>query len=125
MKVPTITRLTVIQNYLNTLFKRGEIDKSDKKAMRLKSAQIGWAHGLPKTHKHYESLPKLRLIIDTADTLYYFICKLFPNLLNPITANEYVVQVSFCAAKKIRELAKELFEDGYSFVLNLFSWVYF
>ena len=124
MKVPTITRLTAVQNYLNSLFKRSGINKSDKKAMPLKSAQIGWAHGLPKTHKHYESLPKFRLTIDTTDTLYYGICKFFSNLLNPITANEYVVQDSFCAPKKIREIAKELFEDGYSFVLNLFSRVY-
>ena len=36
---------------------------------------------------------------------------------NPLTENEYVVQDSFCAAKKIREIPNELFEDGYRFVL--------
>ena len=36
---------------------------------------------------------------------------------NPPTENEYVVQDSFCAAKKIREIPNELFEDGYRFVL--------
>ena len=57
-KGPKITRLTTVQNYLNNLFKRGEINESDKKAMRPKSAQIARAHGLPKTRKHYELLPK-------------------------------------------------------------------
>ena len=39
-KDPTITRLTTVHNYLYTLFKRGEINEFDKKAMRPKSAQI-------------------------------------------------------------------------------------
>ena len=39
-KDPTTTRLTTVHNYLYTLFKRGEINESDKKAMRPKSAQI-------------------------------------------------------------------------------------
>ena len=52
-KDPTIKRLTTAQNYLNTLFKRDEINESGKKAIRHKSAQIARVHGLPKTHKHY------------------------------------------------------------------------
>ena len=83
--------------------------------MRPKSAQIARAHGLPKTHKHYERLPKLRPIIDTTNTPYYGISKFLSNLLNPLTENEYIVQDSFCAAKKIREIPKELFDDGYRF----------
>ena len=39
-KYPTIIRLTTVQNYLKTLCKRGEITKSEKKAMRPKFAQI-------------------------------------------------------------------------------------
>ena len=58
-KDPTIIRLTTVQNYLNTLFKRGEINESDRKAMRPKSTQVARVHGLPKTNKHYEDLPKL------------------------------------------------------------------
>ena len=62
-KDPAITRLTTVQNDLIT-FKRVESNKSDKKAMWPKSAQIAQVHGLPKTHKHYERLPKCRPIID-------------------------------------------------------------
>ena len=39
-KDPTMTRLTTVQNYLNTSFKRGEINESDKKVMRPKSKPI-------------------------------------------------------------------------------------
>ena len=115
-KGPKITRLTTAQNYLNILFKRGEINESDKKAMRHKSAQIARGHGLPKTHQHYELLPKFRPIIDTTNTPYYGISKFLSNLLNPLIENEYIVQDTFCAAKKIREIPKELFEDGYRFI---------
>ena len=37
--------------------------------MLSKSPQIACAHVLPKTHKHYERLPKFRSIIDTTNTL--------------------------------------------------------
>ena len=62
-----------------------------KKAKRPKSAQIARANGLPKTHKHYERLPKFRPIIDTTNTPYYGISKFLSNLLNPLTENEYIV----------------------------------
>ena len=85
--------------------------------MQPKSAQIVQAHGLPnKTHKHYERLLKFRSIIDTTNTPYYGISKFLSNLLNPLTENEYIVQDYFCATKKIREIPKELLEDGYMFV---------
>ena len=58
----------------------------------------------------------LDLLFDTTNTPYYGI-KFLSNLLNPLKENEYIVQDSFCAAKKIREIPKELFEDGYRFVL--------
>ena len=70
-KDPTITRLTTVQNFLKTLCKRGEITESEKKGMRPKFAQIAQAHGLPKTHKLFEHLPKFRPIIDTTNTPYY------------------------------------------------------
>ena len=83
------------------MFKRGEINESDKKAMRPKSAQIAGVHGLPKTYKHYERLPKFRPIIDKTNTPYYGLSKFLSRLLNPLAENEYVVQDSFYAAKKI------------------------
>ena len=115
-KDPTITRLKTVQNYLKTLCQRGEITESEKKAMRPKFAQIARAHGLPKTHKPYERLPKFRPIIDTTNTPYYGISKFLSNLLNPLTENEYVAKDSFGAANKIREIPKELFDEGYRFV---------
>ena len=92
-KDPTITRLKTVQNYLKTLCQRGEITESEKKAMRPKFAQIAQAHGLPKTHKPYERLPKFRPIIDTTNTPYYGISKFLSNLLNPLTENEYVAKI--------------------------------
>ena len=101
-KDPTITRLTTVQNYLKTLCKRSEITEFEKKAMRHKFTQIGRAHGLPKTHKLFEHLPKFR--------------KFLSNILNPLKENQYVVKDSFTAVNKIREILKELFDHGYRFV---------
>ena len=101
-KDPTITRLTTVQNYLKTLCKRSEITEFEKKAMRPKFTQIGRAHGLPKTHKLFEHLPKFR--------------KFLSNILNPLKENQYVVKDSFTAVNKIREILKELFDHGYRFV---------
>ena len=115
-KDPTITRLTTVQNYLKTLCKRGKITESEKKAMRPKFAQIARAHGLPKTHKPFEHLPKFRPIIDTTNTPYYGVSKFLSNLLNPLTENQYVAKDSFTAANKIREIPKKLFDHGYQFV---------
>ena len=100
-------------NNNSSLGKRGEIAESEKKAMRPKFAQIAWAHGLSKTHKPFEHLPKFRPIIDTTNTPYYGISKFLTNLLNPFTENQYVVKDSFIAANKIREIQKELFDQGY------------
>ena len=86
------------------MFKRGEINEPDKKAMRLKSEQIARAHRLPKSHKHYERLPKFIPIVDATNIPYYGISKFLWNLLNPLTENEHAVLDSFCAAKKIREI---------------------
>ena len=51
---PTLTRLTTLQTYLNTLYERGEIIEDQKNEMRHIAAQIGRDHdGLPKIHKEY------------------------------------------------------------------------
>ena len=75
--------------------------------MRPKFAQIAREHGLPKTHKSFEHLPKFRPIIDTTNTPYYGISKFLSNLPNPLTENQNVVKDSFTAANKIREIPKE------------------
>ena len=48
---PTPSRLSSLQQYLNTLLKRGEISEQDYSFMRPKSAHFARAHGLPKIHK--------------------------------------------------------------------------
>ena len=84
--------------------------------MRHKFAQIAPAHALPKTHKPFEHLLKSRPILDTTDTPSYAISKFLSNLLNPFTENKYMVKDPFTAANKIREIPKELFDNGYPFV---------
>ena len=84
--------------------------------MRPKFALITRAHGLPKTHKSFENLPKLRPIIVTTNIPYYGISKFLSNLLNQLTENQYIVKDYFTAANKVREIPKELFDHGYPFV---------
>ena len=56
---PTIRNLRTVQNYLNTytLCNRDEITGLEKKEMHPKFPQIAGAHGLPKIHKSYGTLP--------------------------------------------------------------------
>ena len=54
---PTIRSLRTVQNYLNTLYNRGETTELEKKEMHPKFVQIARAHGLPKIHKSYDTLP--------------------------------------------------------------------
>ena len=107
----TITRLTTVQNYLNTLFIRGEINESDKKAIRPKLAQIVRAHGRKPINvmNVYQNL-------DLLSTQKIHLISFLSNLLHSLIENEYIFQDSFCAFKKIRKIPKELFEDGYRFV---------
>ena len=93
-KDPTLTRLKTVQNYVNTMFKRNEIFEEEKKQLRPLAAQLGRAHGLPKTHKAYASLPSFRPIIDTTSTPYYNIGKFLSSLLQPLTHNEYNLKVT-------------------------------
>ena len=63
------------------------------------------------------NLPKFINFIDTTNTPYYGTSKFLSNLLNTTAENDYVVQDFFFAVKKIRKITKELFEDGYRYVL--------
>ena len=51
-------RLNAVQNYVNKIFNRGEINEEHKKLMRPTASQIGKAYGLPKIHKPCQHLPK-------------------------------------------------------------------
>ncbi|XP_066931457.1 uncharacterized protein [Clytia hemisphaerica] len=118
---PTASRLTSIQRYLKTLLNRNEIDENEYKDMRPKNAKPARAHGLPKIHKKYEHLPKFRPIVDTTGTTHYSVGKYLTNLLNPLTVNDYTLKDSFDAAEKIKQIPKELFDDGYVFVSDKFE----
>ena len=72
---PTLMRMNSLQRYLNGLFNKGEISEQEKKDMRPMAAQLGRAHGLPKTHKEFDTIPKFRPIIDTTGTPYYDVGK--------------------------------------------------
>jgi len=56
-KDPTLTRLSTLRNYINTLLKRGETNEEQMKETKPTAAQIGRAHGLPKIHKSYTDIP--------------------------------------------------------------------
>ena len=122
---PTHTRLRTLQRYLNTIKKRGEINVDDHKLMRPKNAKPARAHGLPKTHKVFETVPKFRPIIDTIGSTHYKVGKYLTNLLQPLTVNDYTLKDSFDTASKIRDIPKELFHEGYVFasfdVTSLFT----
>ena len=71
----TLSRTSSLQNYLSSLFKRGEISDSKLKFMRPKATHFGQAHELPKTHKPFTNIPKFRPIIDTTGTPHYNVGK--------------------------------------------------
>ena len=116
-KDPTIMKLNTVQNYVNTLVNRGEINEDQKKLMRPKAAQIGRAYGLPKIYKPLQHHPKFWPIIDTIIyTPYHGIGKFLTSLLNPLGQNEYVVKGSFEAAAKINSISSGDISDEYTFV---------
>ena len=55
---PTFRNLRTVQNYLSTLYNRGEITELEKKEMCPKFSQSVRAQGLTKIHKSYETVLK-------------------------------------------------------------------
>ena len=105
-----------MQTFLNTLKRRNEITLEDKSLMQSKFAQIGRAHGLPKFDKNYQDIPPFQPIVDTTSTPHYVIGKYLSSLLNPLTINNYSIEDSFEAAKPIKAISPELFNEGYKFI---------
>ena len=81
-KDPTMTQLSTLQNYLRSLFKRGELTEEQYKNLRPQNRR---ALALPKIHKTFTVLPKLRPIVDTNSTCYYNVAFYLTELLNPLT----------------------------------------
>ena len=112
----SITLVSSLQNYLNTLLSRSEITSDEKSAMRTMSAVVSRAHGLPKIHKKFDLLPKFRPIIDTTATAYARVGRFLSTLLQPLTFNEFSLKDSFDAAEKINCIPRNLLNEGYKFV---------
>ena len=72
--------------------------------MRPKFVRIERAHGLPKIHKDYQDIPPFRPIVDTTSTPHYGIEKYLLSLLNPLLINNYSIEDSFEAAKRIKAI---------------------
>jgi hypothetical protein len=74
-KDTTLTQLTTLQNYLRKLYNRNKITKDEYDNMRPVSTKPAQAHGLPKIHKTFDTLPPFRPIIDTTGTAYQPVAK--------------------------------------------------
>ena len=112
---PTNSRLVTLQNHLNKLRNKGEISNEEYAMLRLKNAKVAQAHGTAKIHKEYSTLPPFTPIIDTIGSTHYSVGQFITKLLNPLTANEYLLKDSFEAADKIKSVY-ELVNEGYKFV---------
>ena len=114
-----LTQLTIFQNYLRTIHKRNEIDDI-LFTVKLSHSLLARAHGLPKTHKAFDSLPPFRPIIDTTGTgtAYEFFAKHSSKLLFfPLTLkSEFKLKDSFDAVNRIYIVPLHLFSDGYRFL---------
>ena len=76
--------------------------------MRPKFAQPARAHGLPKVHKVFDSLPPFHPIVDTTNTVYSFVGKFLSSLLQPLTINNFTLRDSFDAANRIKSINNDL-----------------
>ena len=113
---PTLTQLATLQNYLRTIYNRGEITSEVYSEVQPQSTKPARAHGLPKIHKDFDTLSPFRLIIDTTGTAYQPLAKYLTRLLNRLTMNSYTLTDSFDAANRIQNIPEHLFRDGYHFV---------
>ena len=113
---PILTQLSTLQNYLRTIYNRGEISTEVYSEVQPQSTKPARAHGLPKTHKDFDTLPPFRPIIDTTGTAYQPIAKYLTRLLNPLTMNSHTLKDSFDAVTRIQNIPEELFRNGYRFV---------
>ena len=107
----TLTQLTTLQNYLRTIYNRDEITQVEYESMRPTSTKSARAHGLPKIHKTFDTLPPFRPIIDTTGTAYQPTAKFITQLLNPLTINEFTIRDSFDAVHEINNIPPNLFNS--------------
>ena len=112
---PTLTQLSTLQNYLRTIYNRGEISTEVYSEVQPQSTKPAHAHGLPKTHKililcHLSvlSLTPPELPINPSPSIS-------PDF-NPLTMSSHTLKDSFNAVTRIRTFQKSYLE----MVIDLF-----
>ena len=114
---PTPACLSSIQRYLKKLNNRHELNDEVSKKIRPQITKLARAHGVPKVHKTFNSIPSFRPIIDTTGTTHCSVGKYLSELLNPLTYNIYTVKDSFDAANKVNQIPPNVQNaDEYVFV---------
>ena len=84
--------------------------------MRPRNARPTKATGLPKIHKQLNNLPSFRPAIDTTGSAHYLGVKFLPNSLEPLIVNQFPFDDSFDAARRIKNIPKELLDYRYKTV---------
>ena len=114
---PTPARLSSIQRYLKKLNNRNELNDEVFKKIGPQNAKLARAHGLPKVHKTFNSIPPFCPITDTTGTTYYSVGKYLSELLNSLIQNMYTVKDSVDAANKINQILPDVHNsDEYVFI---------
>ena len=81
--------------------------------MRPGNARPTKATGLPKIDKQLNNLPSFRPAIDTTGSAHYLGVKFLPNSLEPLIVNQFTFDDSFDAARRIKNIPKELLDYRY------------
>ena len=114
---PTPARLSSIQKYLKKLNNRIELNDEVFKMIRPQNAKLARAHGVPKIHKTFNSIPPFCPIIDTTGTTHYSVGKYISELFNSLTQNKHTAKDTLDAANKIDQILPDVQNsDEYVFV---------
>ena len=102
--------------YGNSLNVHSEIDEATFQTIGPQAAKPARAHGLPKIHKQFDTIPKFRPIVDTTGTTHYGIAKFLSHLLHPLTTNEHTIKNTFDAKSRIESIDPAHFQQGFKYV---------
>ena len=59
--------MTTLQNYLQSLYQKGDISKAEFEQMRHTNVKPTRVHDWPKIHKRFHNIPKFIPLIDTTE----------------------------------------------------------
>ena len=102
----TMTQLSTFQNYLRSLFKRGELAEQQYKNLRPQNTRAERAHALPKIRKTFTVLPKFTTIVDTTSTCYYNVASYLTGLLNPLAQMNLLLEILLMLPTKSNQFRK-------------------